>query len=225
MLQTLHLTKSYGKEKAKFVALKDVTLTIQDGERVAIVGKSGSGKSTLLHLIAGLDAPTSGSVLFDTKDFTKLSPKEINQIRNQNFGFVFQQFFMQPQLTVRENVLLPLKIGRFPADKRAERVDWALKEVDLLDKAENQATDLSGGEKQRACIARALINQPKIIFADEPTGNLDTENGSKIMKLLFELNDQGITLIIVTHDLDLARQCQRQIEIKDGKMVADRGGR
>lgn len=222
MLQTINLTKIYGKEKSEFTALKEVNITINDGERVAIVGKSGSGKSTLLHLIAGLDAPTSGSVLFDNQDYTKISKKEINQIRNKYFGFVFQQFFMQPQLSVMENVLLPLKIRRSPEEEREKMASWALEQVGLIDKKHNKSTDLSGGEKQRACLARALVNQPKVIFADEPTGNLDTENGDKISKLLFDLNNTGITLIFVTHNMDLANQCYRQIEIKDGCLVADR---
>src|SRR5690606_24618647 len=175
---------------------------------------------TLMHLLALLDTPTSGSVSYDGQDTAKLKGTTVDSIRNQEFGFVFQQFFLNANDTVLENVCLPLKIAGVGITERRRRGEEALKAVDLLDKAKNKATDLSGGQKQRVCIARALINNPKVIFADEPTGNLDTVTGEKIEDLLFSLNkEHGITVIFVTHDEELAARCQRQIVIRDGKIV------
>jgi putative ABC transport system ATP-binding protein len=212
VLQTKKLSKVYGKKESKFTALK--------GESVAIVGKSGSGKSTLMHLLALLDEPTAGSVVVDGVDAHYLSEKKLDMLRNKSFGFVFQQFFLNGNQSVLENVVLPLRIARVGRKEAHKRGIEALKAVELEDKAMSKALNLSGGQKQRACIARALINNPSVIFADEPTGNLDSATGSKIEELLFKLNhDQNITLIIVTHDPDLARSCDRRIHIKDGQLV------
>ena len=220
ILEAKNLTKTYGRRQTSFSALKDVSLEIFAGETVAIVGKSGSGKSTLMHLLALLDRPTSGSIFINGKNTTKLKKTELNYLRNQEFGFVFQQFFMNANDTVLENVILPLKIAKTSPFKRKELALKALKVVGLADKAKNRATDLSGGQKQRVCIARAIVNNPKIIFADEPTGNLDSSSGKKVTKFLFDLNrKQGVTLIIVTHDEDLARLCGRMIRISDGKIA------
>ena len=173
-----------------------------------------------MHLLALLDKPNEGQILINGKDTALLKKKELNKLRNQTFGFVFQQFFMNPQDTVLENVILPLKIAGVPSKKRKEIAMKALEEVELADKFNNKASNLSGGQKQRVCIARAIANSPKILFADEPTGNLDSNTGDKVEKLLFSLNkEQGITLIIVTHDEALANKCDRQIRIKDGKIV------
>ena len=173
-----------------------------------------------MHLLALLDKPNEGQILINGKDIALLKKKELNKLRNQTFGFVFQQFFMNPQDTVLENVILPLKIAGVPSKKRKEIAMKALEEVELADKFNNKASNLSGGQKQRVCIARAIANSPKILFADEPTGNLDSNTGDKVEKLLFSLNkEQGITLIIVTHDEALANKCDRQIRIKDGKIV------
>lgn len=222
VIEVKNLTKVYGKKAAAFTALKSVDLDILEGESVAIVGKSGSGKSTLMHLLALLDTPTSGTVKIDGQESTKLSKRQLNKLRNSRFGFVFQQFFMNPKDTVLDNVMLPLKIAGIPRRKRKHMAMEALKIVDLTSKAKNKATDLSGGQKQRVCIARAIVNNPKIIFADEPTGNLDSATGDKITDLLFELNEkQGVTLIVVTHDEDLAKLCKRIIRISDGKIIAD----
>lgn len=222
VIEAKNLTKTYGKKATAFTALKDINLKIYEGESVAIVGKSGSGKSTLMHLLALLDTPTKGTVLVDGKDSTKLSTRDLNELRNERFGFVFQQFFMNTKDTVLENVLLPLKIARKSRKERKVLANSALKIVDLDSKARNKATDLSGGQKQRVCIARAIVNNPKIIFADEPTGNLDSATGDKITDLLFDLNEnQGVTLIIVTHDEDLAKLCNRIIRISDGKIISD----
>jgi len=214
------ITKTYGKKTSEFEALKGVNLDIKAGESIAIIGKSGSGKSTLMHLLALLDEPSGGEILVNGKTAKDMKDKEINKLRNSKYGFVFQQFFMNANDTVLNNVILPLKIAGVSIRSRKKRALEALKMVELDDKAKNKASDLSGGQKQRVCIARALVNKPKVIFADEPTGNLDSHTGKKIEKLLFELNKkQKITLIIVTHDEDLAKRCKRRINIKDGKIV------
>lgn len=217
-----NLQKTYGKKDTAFTALYSVDLAIAAGESVAIIGKSGSGKSTLMHLLALLDKPSSGSVIVDNQDASKLAKKRVDTLRNRNFGFVFQQFFLNANNTVLDNVILPLKIAGVGRKERQRRGIEALEAVDLADKAKNKANNLSGGQKQRVCIARALINDPQIIFADEPTGNLDSNTGAKIEDLLFQLNkEKGITLIIVTHDDDLAARCDRQIHLKDGKIVKE----
>lgn len=220
LIEAKNIVKVYRDGASFFKALDKVSLSIKKGESVAIIGKSGSGKSTLMHLLALLDKPNEGQILINGKDTALLKKKELNKLRNQTFGFVFQQFFMNPQDTVLENVILPLKIAGVPSKKRKEIALKALEEVELADKFNNKASNLSGGQKQRVCIARAIANSPKILFADEPTGNLDSNTGDKVEKLLFSLNkEQGITLIIVTHDEALANKCDRQIRIKDGKIV------
>jgi len=214
------LTRTYGSGKTKFKALKDVTFEINEGESVAIVGKSGSGKSTLMHQLALLDSPTTGKLYIKNKLSSELSSKELNKLRNQEFGFVFQQFYLNGNDTVLNNVVLPLKIAGLSKKKRNSLALKALESVELDDKAYNRATDLSGGQKQRACVARALINNPSVIFADEPTGNLDSVTGEKVIDILFKLNkEKGITLIVVTHDTDLSKRCERQLVIKDGSLV------
>lgn len=222
VIATKNLQKTYGKKDTAFTALHGVDITIQPGESVAIIGKSGSGKSTLMHLLALLDKPSEGSVIVDDQDASKLSTKRINSLRNRNFGFVFQQFFLNANNTVLDNVILPLKIAGISRKERVRRGMEALEAVELADKAKNKANNLSGGQKQRVCIARALINDPQIIFADEPTGNLDSTTGAKIEDLLFQLNkEKEITLIVVTHDDDLAARCDRQIHLKDGNIVKE----
>ena len=214
------LEKIYGKKEDRLVALDNINLSIKPGESIAIVGKSGSGKSTLMHILALLDEPTKGVVTVDGVDVSTQSEKQLDLLRNKKFGFVFQQFFLNGNETVLDNVILPLKIAKVSRKERHKRGLEVLKSVELEDKANSKALNLSGGQKQRVCIARALINNPDVIFADEPTGNLDSATGAKIEELLFELNrKQKITLIIVTHDPDLARQCDRQIDIKDGRVV------
>lgn len=214
---TSQLTKIYGKGDSKFIALDNVSIDIKTGEKVAIIGKSGSGKSTLMHLLALLDSPTTGSVHINDQDVTQLKSRQLDKLRNSEFGFVFQQFFLNGNDTVLNNVILPLKVAGVNAKERNRRGLEALKSVELDDKARNKANNLSGGQKQRVVIARALVNNPNIIFADEPTGNLDSKTGQKIEDLLFKLNqEKGITLIVVTHDDELARQFDRQIYIKDG---------
>ena len=174
-----NIVKTYGKGESAFSALKGVSLSIKEGEVVAVIGKSGSGKSTLMHLLALLDTPSSGSVTLNGTNASQLKRKKVDKLRNQEFGFVFQQFFLNGDESVLNNVILPLKIAGISSRARKKRGMEVLKAVELDDKANNKATNLSGGQKQRVCIARALINNPKIIFADEPTGNLDTATGKK----------------------------------------------
>lgn len=219
ILEARDVKKSYGSGESYFEALKGVSLTVRGGESVAITGKSGSGKSTLMHLLALLDTPDGGSVLVDGTDAGTLGKGALNELRNRRFGFVFQQFFMIPNASVLDNVVLPLKIGGMPRGKRVARGMEVLRQVELADKAGNRATALSGGQKQRAVIARALANSPAVIFADEPTGNLDSATGAVVEDLLFELNrERGITLVIVTHDEDLAARCDRRVQLRDGRV-------
>lgn len=220
VIEVKNLWKVYGKRRARFTALKRLSLVIYKGESVAIVGKSGSGKSTLMHLLALLDKPTKGTVKIEGVDASKLRARKVNRLRNRSFGFVFQQFFMNTNETVYENVLLPLKIARTRRGNRKRLALDALKSVGLRDRAKDKAGELSGGHKQRVCIARAIVNNPQFIFADEPTGNLDSATGEKIIQLLFDFNQRkGVTLVIVTHDEDLAARCDRQIHLKDGEIT------
>ena len=219
MIELKNVTKVYGKKKNQFTALKNVSLTIPTGASVAILGKSGSGKSTLMHAISGLDRPQHGQVIIDGQDILQLKPKRVDEFRAKKIGFIFQSFFVQGNESVIDNVSLPLEIARLPRKKRAHKINTALKAVDLYDKRKNRAKDLSGGQKQRLAIARAIVGDPQIIFADEPTGNLDSETGAKVEELLFDYNKQkGVTLIVVTHDVDLAKKCDYQIIIKDGRV-------
>lgn len=219
MIELKNVTKIYGKKKNQFVALNDVSLRIPTGVSVAILGKSGSGKSTLMHAISGLDRPQKGEVIIDGQDILKLKQKQVDEFRARKIGFIFQSFFVQGSESVADNVSLPLEIVKMPRGLRESKINEALKAVDLYEKRKNRAKDLSGGQKQRLAIARAIVGSPQIIFADEPTGNLDSETGAKVEELLFNYNKQeGATLIIVTHDVDLAKKCDYQILIKDGKI-------
>ncbi|MGG5753508.1 ABC transporter ATP-binding protein [Zafaria sp. Z1313] len=221
VLEAHDIHKTYGHGAGAFNALKGVSLAVHEGESVAIVGKSGSGKSTLMHILALLDAPDAGSLAVKGSDPARLKGRDINRLRNEDFGFVFQQFFLVPNATVLDNVVMPLKIAGVGSAERTRRGMEALRALELEDKARNKATDLSGGQKQRVVIARALVNNPRVLFADEPTGNLDSATGEVVEDILFQLNrEQGITLIIVTHDHELASRCDRQLHLRDGLEVA-----
>ena len=205
-------------------ALKNINLQSEQGECAAIIGKSGSGKSTLMHLLACLDLPTTGSVSFEGEDYTSLSESGRDALRNHKFGFVFQQFFLNGRETVFENVVLPMRIRGADQYRLTKDAMDALEAVGLKEMEAKRAKDLSGGEKQRVCIARALVGKPQVVFADEPTGNLDSNTSEAIEDMIFRLNKEtGITLIIVTHDEDLARKCNRIIELKDGEILRDEG--
>ncbi|MEE9094673.1 ABC transporter ATP-binding protein [Pseudarthrobacter phenanthrenivorans] len=220
ILSTRDLTKTYGRGPDRFDALRGVSLEIDRGDSVAIVGKSGSGKSTLMHLLALLDTPGSGSVQVEGTDARSLSGRKLNALRNQMFGFVFQQFFLNHSTTVLDNVVLPLKIAGMGARERRTRGMAVLEQLELADKARNKAGNLSGGQKQRVVIARALANNPRVLFADEPTGNLDSATGRIVEDILFDLNqNHGITLITVTHDHDLAARFNRRVYIRDGQLI------
>lgn len=220
IIEVENVTKTYGKGESSVTALRSVTLEVKRGESIAIIGKSGSGKSTLMHIMALLDGPSQGTLTIDGKQADALGAKQLNQLRNKMFGFVFQQFFLDANSSVLDNVILPLKIAGMSVRERNRIGMDVLKNVELEEKTRSKANDLSGGQKQRVAIARALVNNPEIIFADEPTGNLDSATSRMIEDLLFDLNkDRGITLIIVTHDSDLAKRCDRQVHIKDGQII------
>ncbi len=224
MIEVKNITKTYGKKEQTFTALKDVSFTIPEGTSVAILGKSGSGKSTLMHAMSGLDRPQQGQVVIGGQDILQLKPKAVDKFRARTIGFIFQSFFVQGNESVADNVSLPLEIADVPRAQRKAKIRAALESVELLDKIGSKAKNLSGGQKQRLAIARAIVNEPQIIFADEPTGNLDSVTGAKVEKMLFGYNkDKGVTLIIVTHDADLAAKCDMQINIKDGQIESIRG--
>jgi putative ABC transport system ATP-binding protein len=220
ILSVANLSKVYQSGSRKLTVLDQVTFDIQSGEIISIVGPSGSGKTTLLGLCAGLDSGSSGSVVLNGKALEKMNEDQRAAVRNQDVGFIFQNFQLLPTLTALENVMVPLELKkRKDARKKAEEL---LEKVGLKDRATHYPTQLSGGEQQRVSIARAFANEPKILFADEPTGNLDTETGEMIEKLIFDLNrEKGTTLVLVTHDLDLAAKTQRVIHIKGGKRQED----
>jgi putative ABC transport system ATP-binding protein len=220
MLQARQLSKEYQSGDHRLAVLRDVSFTIPDGAFVAVVGPSGSGKTTLLGLLAGLDVPTPGSVLLDGDDLTKLSEDRRAQLRGAKVGFVFQSFQLIPTLTALENVQVPLELrGDSGAPARAREL---LARVGLGDRAHHFPNQLSGGEQQRVAIARAFSNSPRLLFADEPTGNLDSETGARIVELLETLNrESGTTIVLVTHDLALARRAQRIIRLADGVVISD----
>ncbi len=218
MMVISDLTKSFGKGTSKVDVLKGIQLSVNSAESIALLGKSGSGKSTLLSLMAGLDHPDKGLITIDGQDITKMSEKDLTFFRAKFMGIVFQQFHLVSTLTAYENVLLPLEL--MGVANAADRARELLKEVGLSHRADHLPSELSGGESQRVAIARALASKPKILFADEPSGNLDEETGAMVMDLLFKLvKGSETTLILVTHDQDLARRCQRIIHLEHGSLV------
>jgi putative ABC transport system ATP-binding protein len=220
MIELRNITKTVTSGSEALTILDDVSVSIPDGQFVAVTGASGSGKSTLLGLIAGLDAPTSGQIIVDGSEVTAMSEDALAKLRSEKIGFVFQSFHLIPSLTAYENIIIPMEIlGSNNAEQRAERL---LEAVGLTERGHHYPSELSGGEQQRVAIARAFANRPKILLADEPTGNLDSKNGQHIFDLMKSLHRQnGVTLVLVTHDDSLARQAQRQIILKDGRVVED----
>lgn len=219
MIRTEHLTKIYRMGDAEVYALHDVNLEITDGEFVAIIGPSGSGKSTLLNMIGCLDKPTSGSVFIDTIDTATLSENQLAEIRREKIGFVFQQFNLVHTLNALENVALPLFFSGVKREIRFKRAEAMLKNVGLEERTHHKPSELSGGQQQRVAIARALANDPEIIIADEPTGNVDSETGKAIMAILTGLNKEGRTIIVVTHDPEIAACADRRKRMRDGRLL------
>lgn len=218
LLRTENLTKKYGEDEALVTALDQVTLSVEKGEFVSVMGASGSGKSTLLNLIGGLDNPTEGRVLYHGSNIFDMSDRELSRFRLKTIGFIFQAYNLIPELTVRENILLPVEIAREKPDE--ERLGKIVESLELSDRLEHLPGQISGGQQQRAAIARALINRPEILLCDEPTGNLDQKSGENVMQLLQMLNrEYGITILMITHDPKLAEQTGRTIMIRDGRIV------
>jgi len=222
MIKLENISKEYRMGEEIIHAVSGVSMEIREGEFVALVGPSGSGKSTMMHLIGGLDTPTSGRVIVDGQDLSRAGDKELSRYRNRKVGFVFQTFNLHPTYNAIENVALPLVFSKTPRKNRIKVAKEALDIVGLSDRYSHRPNQLSGGERQRVSIARALVTQPKIILADEPTGNLDSKNGRLVMESLSLLNEaKGITLIIVTHDMEIAAVAGRIIKMKDGKIAGD----
>jgi putative ABC transport system ATP-binding protein len=215
------IRKVYDTGKVKVEALKGVDLAVRAGEFVAVVGPSGSGKSTLMNLIGCLDTPTGGTYRLAGEDVAGLSRDQLADIRNRRVGFVFQNFNLLPQITAFENVEMPLLFGGVPPKKRRQRTEELLAKVGLADRIEHKPTELSGGQMQRVAIARALAMEPDILLADEPTGNLDTSSGGDVMGLFTELWQQGRTLVVITHDMSLARRAGRVVEVRDGRIIGE----
>lgn len=219
ILKTENLCKSYKLDGETIKALDDINIEIKQGEFLSIVGKSGSGKSTLMHLIGLLDTPTTGKIYLNNQDVSNLSESSLAKVRNKEIGFVFQSFNLLQRTKTIDNVILPLKYGNTPQNQWKQKAMEMIEIVKLQDRVNNKSNELSGGQRQRVAIARALVNDPSIILADEPTGNLDTKTGAEILKLFQELNKQGKTIVIVTHDTELAKKTARQIVISDGKII------
>lgn len=221
MISVRNLRKTYLLGGEEVHALDDVSLDIKPHEFVAIIGQSGSGKSTFMNMLGCLDRPDSGEITLDGTDILKCKEKELSAIRNQKIGFIFQQFHLLPKLTALENVELPLIYQGMPTKKRREKAVKALKEVGLEKRMDHKPNQLSGGQQQRVAIARALVGEPSLILADEPTGNLDSRSGRDIMSLLHNLHEEGNTIVLITHDNSVAMEADRQVQIKDGKIIKD----
>lgn len=224
MISVKNLKKTYFLGGEEVHALDDVSLSIKEHEFVAIIGQSGSGKSTFMNMLGCLVRPDSGEITLDGTDILKCKEKELSVIRNKKIGFIFQQFHLLPKLSALENVELPLIYQGMPTKKRREKAVKALKAVGLEKRMNHKPNQLSGGQQQRVAIARALVGEPSLILADEPTGNLDSRSGKEIMMLLHNLYEEGNTIVLITHDNNVAMEAPRQVQISDGKIIKDSGG-
>lgn len=218
MIELSHIEKTYQLDTTPVPVLHDISLTVNDGEYLSIMGPSGSGKSTLMNIIGCLDTPTAGSYILDGVDVLKLNDNQLARIRAEKIGFVFQNFELLPTESALNNVMLPLKYTKVPRNERKEKAEAALIRVGLKDRINHLPSQLSGGQKQRVAIARAIINKPSIILADEPTGALDQKSGAEIMELFSELSESGITIVMITHDPGIAHHARRMIKIIDGRI-------
>ncbi len=218
MLELSHITKEYHMGDNVVHALQDVSLTVQDHEFVAIVGPSGSGKSTLMNILGCLDVADCGTYYMDGQDVFAMNEKQLSRLRNEKIGFVFQQFNLLQKLTALDNVELPLVYQGVPQKERRERAQQALADVGLLERMHHRPNELSGGQQQRVAIARALVTHPSLILADEPTGNLDSRSGGEVMQMLDRLNAQGHTIVLITHDAQVAQRARRSVRIADGHL-------
>ena len=219
VLKAKNVCKTYRLGPTEIKAVDDLDLEIKKGDFLAITGKSGSGKSTLMHILGLLDSPTSGEIVLNGKNTKGMTEIELAQVRNKEIGFVFQAYNLLQRTTVLENVILPLIYDVIPANKHEAMAKKVIEQVGLSHRLNNKSNELSGGEKQRVAIARALVNNPSIVFADEPTGNLDSKTGEEIEKMLIDLNKEGVTVVLVTHDDDLAKIAKRKIVLKDGAII------
>jgi putative ABC transport system ATP-binding protein len=222
MIKVSHLSKIYKMDSVETIALNDVSFDITKGEFVAIMGPSGSGKSTLMHILGALDTPTSGSYILDGENVEKLSDDALADIRNRKIGFVFQAFNLLPRTSALKNVMLPMSYGKIPKEKRRTIAEKYLKMVGLGDRMDHTGSQLSGGQQQRVAIARALTMEPAILLADEPTGNLASAQAEEIISIFQKLNADGHTIIMITHEPDIAKHAKRIITLRDGKILADK---
>ena len=221
MIETKALQRHYKLAQSKVKAVDDLSLSINEGEFVSIMGPSGSGKSTLLYMLGAMDRPTDGWIKIYGKNLAQMNDHQLSQFRNRSVGFVFQSFHLLPRLTLSRNIALPMMYAKTTLSKRTKRISSLLKAVSLTDMAQRYPTELSGGQCQRVAIARALANSPKLLLADEPTGNLDSRTGLEIMGIFQKLNDYGMTFIMVTHDENMANHATRILRMKDGKVICD----
>ena len=216
-----NIKKNYFMGNQAITALKEITLNIFKNEYVALMGPSGSGKSTLMYILGCLDSPTGGTYILNSKDVSKMTDDELAEVRNTEIGFVFQQFNLLPRLTAVENVALPLIYAGINRKDRTERAMEALRKVDLVDRSHHKSNELSGGQIQRVAIARALVNNPSLLLADEPTGNLDSKTSEEVMKIFGKIHDRGNTVVLVTHEEDIARYAHRIVRLRDGVIETD----
>jgi len=221
MINVDSVHKSFDLGETSVHALRGVTFRIEKGEFVSIMGPSGSGKSTLMNIIGCLDTPSEGTYFLNQRNVGQLDEEQLAGIRNKEIGFIFQQFHLLPRSTALENVALPLKYASVQRTEQLSRAEEVLNKVGLSDRLSHKPTELSGGEQQRVAIARALVNSPSILFADEPTGNLDSKTGSEVLEIFKELNEKGQTIVVITHERDIAKQSHRTITIKDGEIESD----